>query len=99
MSQQPTDNEKNTTKTKIIDAAVEIVKNLTASTLVDIAKITGTTIETTVKELSKSGDKPAMIILSVAVLILATSVPIFVLKLSPSQINPPGETSQIKKLN
>lgn len=98
MSQQPTGNEKNTTKTKIIDAVVEIVKNLTASTLVDIAKITGTTIETTVKELSESGDKPAAILLAIAVLILATSVPIFVLKLSPSQINPPAETSQVKQL-
>jgi hypothetical protein len=88
----------NTTKIKIIDAVVEVVKNLTTSTPVEIAKIAGTTIETIVKELSESGDKPAAILLEIAVLILATSVPMFVLKLSPSQINPPVETSQVKQL-
>jgi uncharacterized protein (DUF362 family) len=96
IDQKPDPQDNNTTKTKIIDALVEIVKTLTASTVVDIAKIIGTTIETIVKELSISGDKPAVIILAIAILIASLAVPIATVKSFPTQINQPVKNSSIK---
>ncbi|WP_168643372.1 hypothetical protein [Dolichospermum sp. UHCC 0259] len=42
-----------------------------------------------------SGGKPVAVILSIAILIVATAIPIVAVKLSPSQINPPTNNSHL----
>ncbi len=82
-----------TTKFDIMaKSGVKITELLTTSPLVEMAKIGGTTIETMVKY----GNQPTAIILAIAVLIASLAIPIVAFRLSPSQINPPAETSQIK---
>jgi thiamine monophosphate kinase len=93
MSQQPTDN-----TTKILETAEKIVENVTKSDLVEIVEVGGKTTTTIFKDLLASGGKPVAVILAIAVVIVATAIPIVAFRLSPSQINLPATTSQIKQL-
>jgi hypothetical protein len=53
------------------------------------------TTETIFKDLLTFGGKPVAVILSIAVVIVATPIPIAALKLSPSQINQPTNNSRL----
>ncbi|MGM3304943.1 hypothetical protein ACSQ6I_02985 [Anabaena sp. WFMT] len=100
MSQQPTEKENLPTQsnntTKLLDTAEKIMSNITKSEIVEIVKVGTKTTETIFKDLLKSGGKPVSIILAIAVLIVATAIPIVALKLSPNQINQPAKNSLVK---
>jgi hypothetical protein len=91
MSQQPTDK-----TTKILETAEKIVENVTKSDLVEIVEVGGKTTESIFKDLLTSGGKPVAIILSIAVVIVATAIPIVAFNLSPNQRNQPTNNSQVK---
>jgi hypothetical protein len=63
------------------------MSNITKSEIVEIVEVGTKTTETIFKDLLKSGGKPVSIILAIAVLIIATAIPIVAWKLSPKQIN------------
>ncbi|AFZ56552.1 hypothetical protein H6G54_24635 [Anabaena cylindrica FACHB-243] len=100
MSQQPTEKENLPTQsnktTKLLDTAEKIMSNITKSEIVEIVKVGTKTTETIFKDLLKSGGKPVSIILAIAVLIVATAIPIVALKLSPNRINQPAKNSLVK---
>jgi len=87
MSQEPTDN-----TTKILDTAEKMVENITKSETVELTQVAAKTTENIFTVLVTSGGKPVAIILAIAVVIMATAIPIIALKVSPSQINPPVKT-------
>ncbi|MBO1056831.1 MAG: hypothetical protein HEQ27_10050 [Dolichospermum sp. JUN01] len=96
MSQKPTEQENLPTQsnntTKLLDTAEKIIDNVTKSELVEIVQVGGKTTETIFKDLLTSGGKPVAVILAIAVLIVATAIPIVAVKLSPNQINPSVKT-------
>ena len=96
MSQQPTEQENLPTQsnntTKLLDTAEKIIDNVTKSELVEIVQVGGKTTETIFKDLLTFGGKPVAVILAIAVLIVATAIPIVAVKLSPNQINPSVKT-------
>ncbi|MEA5550251.1 hypothetical protein VB713_04510 [Anabaena cylindrica UHCC 0172] len=100
MSQQPTEKENLLTQsnnvTKLLDTAEKIMNNITKSEIVEIVEVGTKTTETIFKDLLKSGGKPVSIILAIAVLIVATAIPIVALKLSPNRINQPAKSSLVK---
>ncbi|MBD2294173.1 hypothetical protein H6G06_11890 [Anabaena sphaerica FACHB-251] len=91
MSQQPTDN-----TTNILVTAEKIVESITKSETVELSEVAAKTTENIFTVLVTSGGKPVAVILAIAVVIIATAIPIAVLKLSPSHINPTVKTSQVK---
>ena len=99
MSQQPIEQENLPTQsnntTKLLDTAEKIIDNVTKSELVEIVQVGGKTTETIFKDLLTFGGKPVAVILSIAILIVATAIPIVALKLSPSQINQPTNNSHL----
>ena len=96
MSQQPTEKDNLPTQsdktTKLLDNAEKIIGNVTKSELVEIVQVGSKSTETIFKDLLTSGGKPVAVILSIAVLIVATAIPIVAVKLSPNQINPSVKT-------
>jgi len=101
MSQQPTEQENLATQsnnvTKILDTAEKIIGNTKKSDFVEIFKVGGKTTETIFKDLLTFGGKPVAVILAIAVVIVATAIPIVAFKLSPTQINQPVKNFPIKR--
>ncbi|MDD1413331.1 hypothetical protein MEN41_01310 [Dolichospermum sp. ST_con] len=98
MSQQPTEENlatQSNNTTKLLDTAEKIIDNVTKSELVEIVQVGGETTKTIFKDLLTFGGKPVAVILSIAILIVATAIPIVALKLSPSQINQPTNNSHL----
>lgn len=87
MSQQATDN-----TTKILDTAEKIVDKFTKSETVELTQVVGETTENIFTVLVKAGGKPVAVILAIAVVMIASAIPIVALKLSPNQINLPVKT-------
>lgn len=101
MSQHPAEKESATQSnntTKILETTESIVENLTKSETVELSEVAAKTTENIFTVLVKAGGKPVAIILAVAVVIVATAIPIVAFRLSPSQINLPATTSQVKQL-
>ncbi|MFM7405398.1 MAG: hypothetical protein ACKO3K_01690 [Cuspidothrix sp.] len=100
MSLQPTEKENLPTKsdktTKILETGEKIVDKLTKSEIVELTQVVGETIKNIMTVLVTSGGKPVAVILSVAVLLVATSILIATVKSSPTQINQPVKNSLIK---
>ncbi|MBD2694721.1 hypothetical protein [Anabaena catenula] len=100
MSQQPTEKENLATMsnntTQFLATAEKIIGNVTKSEIVEIVQVGTKTTETIFKDLLTSGGKPVAVILAIAVVIVATAIPIATLKLSPNQINQPAKSSQVK---
>lgn len=84
--------------TKILETAESIVENLTKSETVELSEVAAKITENIFTVLVKAGGKPVAIILAIAVVIVATAIPIVAFRLSPSQINLPATTSQVKQL-
>jgi len=100
MSQQPTEENLATQSnnvTKLLDTAEKIIGNTKKSELVEIVQVGGETTKTIFKDLLTFGGKPVAVILSIAVLIVATAIPIVAFKLSPTQINQPAKNFPIKR--
>lgn len=98
MSQQPTEENlatQSNNTTKLLDTAEKIIDNVTKSDFVEIVQVVVKTTETIFKDLLTSGGKPVAVILAIAVVIVATAIPIVALKLSPSQINQPTNNSHL----
>lgn len=102
MSQHPAENENNTTQsdktTKILETVESMIENLTKSETVELSEVAAKTTENIFTVLVKAGGKPVAMILAIAVVIVATAIPIVAFRLSPSQINLPATTSQVKQL-
>ena len=100
MSQQPTKENLTTQSnntTKLLDTAEKIVDKFTKSEIVELTQVVGETIKNIMTVLVTSGGKPVAVILSIAVLIIATAIPIVAFKLSPTQINQPAKNFPIKR--
>ena len=100
MSQQPTKENLTTQSnntTKLLDTAEKIIDNVTKSELVEIVQVGGETTKTIFKDLLTFGGKPVAVILSIAIVIVATAIPIVAFKLSPTQINQPAKNFPIKR--
>lgn len=81
--------------TTILKTLEKIIDNVTKSDVVEIVKVATKSAEAICKNLLTAGGKPVAIILSIAVLIVAITIPIVAFKLSPNQINQPQQTSTI----
>lgn len=96
MSLQPTKKEnistQSDTTTEMLDTAEKIVENITKSEIVELTQVVGETIKNIMTVLVTYGGKPVAVILAIAVLIVATAIPIVAVKLSPNQINPSVKT-------
>jgi len=91
MSLQPTEKDnlptQSDTTTKILETGEKIVDKFTKSEIVELTQVVGETIKNIMTVLVTSGGKPVAVILAIAVLIVATAIPIIALKVSPTQIN------------
>jgi hypothetical protein len=101
MSQQPIEKDNLPTQsnntTKLLDTAEKIVDKFTKSETVELTEVAAKTTENIFTVLVTSGGKPVAVILSIAILIVATAIPIVAVKLSPSQINPPTNNSHLTR--
>jgi CHASE3 domain sensor protein len=101
MSQQSTEKDNLPTQsdktTKILETAEKIVDKFTKSETVELTEVAAKTTENIFTVLVTSGGKPVAVILAIAVLIVATAIPIVAMKLSPSQINQPTNNSHLTR--
>jgi len=101
MSQQPTEKDnlpiQSDKTTKILDTAEKIVDKFTKSETVELTEVAAKTTENIFTVLVTSGGKPVAVILSIAILIVATAIPIVAFKLSPTQINQVAKNFPIKR--
>ena len=101
MSQQPTEKDnlpsQSDKTTKLLDTAEKIVDKFTKSETVELTEVAAKTTENIFTVLVTSGGKPVAVILAIAVLIVATAIPIVAMKLSPSQINQPTNNSHLTR--
>jgi|LakMenE01Jun11ns_1017448.scaffolds.fasta_scaffold8361460_1 hypothetical protein len=92
MSLQPTEKDnlpiQSNNTTKILETGEKIVDKFTKSEIVELTQVVGETIKNIMTVLVTSGGKPVAVILAIAVLIVATAIPIVAFKLSPTPINP-----------
>ena len=101
MSLQPTEKDnlpiQSNNTTKILDTAEKIVDKFTKSETVELTEVAAKTTEKIITVLVASGGKLVAVILAIAILIVATAIPIVAMKLSPSQINPPPNNSHLTR--
>ncbi|MFM7364370.1 MAG: hypothetical protein ACKO11_07705 [Cuspidothrix sp.] len=100
MSLQPTEKDnlpvQSNNTTKILETGEKIVDKFTKSEIVELTQVVGETTKNIMTVLVTSGGKPVAVILAVAVLIVATAIPIAVVKLPSTPTNQPVNNSSIK---